>query len=195
MSSTGTEATSSCPRTVSGRRQLEGCFPVAVRTGGLPPGRGFGFARETSFSLRTTVNPFILHPIARQWSEQAEGLQSNNPNSKETKTNKRNSRLIQLNTIQFLQALHPHIRSMTKFVRLRYHNQEPQTGLRHSHCEFSRSRMVWSTNSLVFLGMLSFSSLPDVCTQLVSKGSNLARRRRIFTCRPPAVGSDVRSGH
>ena len=72
-SSTGTAATSSCPRTVGGRRRLGGCVPVAVRAGGLPPGRGFGFTRATSIS--TTQNhshPVILHPKALQWSEQAE---------------------------------------------------------------------------------------------------------------------------
>ena len=44
-------------RTVGGRRRLEGCVSVAVRTGGLPPGRGSGFARATSISPRTTATP------------------------------------------------------------------------------------------------------------------------------------------
>ena len=63
---------------------------------------------------------------------------------------------------------------------------------RYSHCEFSRSRMVWSTNNLVFFGMLSLSSLPVAWTPVVSTGSNLARRRSIFTCSPPAGGIQTR---
>ena len=38
---------------------------------GLPPGRGFGFARATSISPRTTSPP-ILHPIVLQWSDRSE---------------------------------------------------------------------------------------------------------------------------
>ena len=66
-SSTGTEEASGCPP-VGGRRRLEGS---------VPRGRGFGFARVTSISPRTTVNPLILHPAALQWSERASIQQTN----------------------------------------------------------------------------------------------------------------------
>ena len=54
---------------------------------GLPPGQyaaaagwrdashvagGFGFARATSISSRTTVTPLVPHPAALHWSERAE---------------------------------------------------------------------------------------------------------------------------
>ena len=38
---------------IGGRRRLEGRVTVAFRTGGLPRGRGLGFARATSISPRT----------------------------------------------------------------------------------------------------------------------------------------------